>query len=112
MVMQKGPLRVSAYEHERGRALTAAMDEALSRNDKHDFVTYARRYIELLTKHIGKENYILFDIVDQKLTDDEDQKVADAFTHFEQNIVGATACQRLRETIDSLSAKYLAVTVN
>lgn len=111
LTMQEGPLRVMAYEHERGRALTVAMDEALNRNDKDDFVMYTRRYIELLTEHIEKENYVLFDIVDQKLSEEEDQNVADAFEQFEKNIVGAPAYQRLHETIDDLSAKYLAATV-
>jgi hemerythrin-like domain-containing protein len=109
MAIQEGPLRVMAYEHERGRALIAAMDDALSRGDKHDFVMYARRYIQLVTEHIEKENYVLFDMADQKLTDDEDQKIAEEFEHFDQNIVGAEACGRLRASIGTLAAKYLAV---
>jgi hemerythrin-like domain-containing protein len=109
MSLQEGPLRAMTYEHERGRALIAAMDEAFGRDDKHDFVMYARRYIELLSDHIEKENYVLFDIADQKLTDDEDQKIADAFEHFEQTIVGITAYLRLQRVIESLAAKYLAV---
>jgi hemerythrin-like domain-containing protein len=108
MAMEEGPLRVMAYEHERGRALIAAMDESLGREDKHDFAMYARRYIELLTQHIDKENYVLFDIADQKLTDDEDQKLAEAFEHFEQNIVGTPAYERLRDTIAKLAAKYVS----
>ena len=111
MAMHEGPLRVMAYEHERGRALIAAMDEALGRNDNYDFVMYARRYIKLLTEHIEKENYVLFDIADQKLMDDEDQKIAEAFEHFEQNIVGGLACRRLKETVADLAAKYLGVAV-
>lgn len=110
MAMQDGPLQVMAYEHERGRALISAMDDALNRNDKHDFVMYARRYIQLLTEHIEKENYVLFDMADQKLTDDEDAKIVEGFEHFEQNIVGAQAYERLRTSIEGLAAKYLAVT--
>ena len=112
MAIQEGPLRVMAYEHERGRSLISAMDDALGRDEKHDFVMYARRYIELLTQHIEKENYVLFDMADQKLTDDEDQKIADAFDHFERNTVGTTTYQRLRDVITTLAAKYLTVAVN
>lgn len=111
MAMQEGPLRVMAYEHERGRALISAMDEALSRDDKHDFVMYARRYIQLLTEHMEKENYVLFDMADQKLTDDEDQKIAEEFEQFEQNIVGVQACQRMRTIVEGLAAKHLTATV-
>jgi hemerythrin-like domain-containing protein len=111
MTLQDGPLRVMCYEHERGRALTAAMDEALARNDKKDFVMYARRYVQLLTEHIEKENYVLFDVADQNLSDEEDQKIADAFRHFEETIVGVPAYERLHGTIESLAAKYLGALV-
>jgi hypothetical protein len=50
---------------------------------------------------------VLFDIADQKLTDDEDQKLAEAFEHFEQNIVGTPAYERLRDIIAKLAAKYV-----
>jgi len=109
MAVQEGPLRVTAYEHERGRSLISAMDDALGRNDNHDFVMYARRYIELLRQHIEKENYVLFDMADQRLTDDEDHKIADAFEHFERNTVGAVALERLRKVITTLAAKYWTV---
>ena len=65
MTFQEGPLRVMTYEHERGRALTSAMEDSLTRSDRHDFVRYGRRYIELLTEHIEKENYVLFPMADQ-----------------------------------------------
>jgi hemerythrin-like domain-containing protein len=107
MTFQEGPLRVMTYEHQRGRALTAAMDEALARNDNHDFVMYARRYIELLTEHIEKENYVLFDMADQMLTDEEDQKIAEGFRHFEQTIVSTATYVRLQDILESLAAKYL-----
>ena len=111
MNLQDGPLRVMAYEHERGRSLAAAMDEALSRDDKRDFVMYARRYVELLTQHIEKENYVLFDTADQTLTDEEDQKIADAFEHFEQTIVGTGTYERLHGAIETLASKYLGLLV-
>jgi len=111
MSLQDGPLRVMTYEHERGRSLTAAMDEALSRDDKQDFVMYARRYVELLTKHIEKENYVLFDAADQTLTDEEDQKRVDAFENFEQTILVTPSYERLHGAIESLASKYLGAFV-
>ena len=96
-----------AYEHERGRALTNAMDETLARNDKHDFLMYARRYIELLTEHMEKENYVLFPKAEQILTSEEDEKIAEAFTEFEQTTAGAPTYERLRGTLESLASKYL-----
>jgi hemerythrin-like domain-containing protein len=109
MTLQDGPLRVMAYEHERGRALTSAIEEAASRNDKKDFLMYGRRYVQLLSEHIEKENYVLFDMADQTLTDEEDQKVADAFTHFDQNIVGMPTYERVHSLLEKLASKYLGV---
>src|SRR5689334_16217048 len=36
MTLQDGPLRVMTYEHQQGRALTAAMEDALARNHQAD----------------------------------------------------------------------------
>ena len=112
MTLQDGPLRVMAYEHERGRALTTAMDEALSRDDRAEFLMYSRRYIDLQTAHIEKENYVLFDMADQKFTDEEDEKVAEAFEHFEKTIVGTPNYERLHKVIEDLAARYLAAAVH
>src|SRR6266704_1098415 len=70
MTLAKGPLRVMTYEHKRGRALTSAMENSLSRSDRRDFLMYARRYIQLLTEHIEKENYVLL-MAEDILSDDE-----------------------------------------
>ena len=107
MTLQAGPLRVMSYEHERGRALTAAMEEALDRNNNQDFLMYARRYVELLSEHIEKENYVLFDKADQILSDEDDQKVTDAFEQFENTTVGRQTHLRLMHIVESLASQYL-----
>ena len=112
MTIQDGPLRVMMYEHERGRALTAAMEEAVGRDDRRDFLMYARRYVQLLTEHIEKEHYVLFDKADQTLTDDEDQKIADAFDQFDKNIVGTPTYERVHGTLEKLASKYLGAAVH
>ena len=112
MTLQDGPLRVMTYEHERGRALTSAMEEAASRNDKKEFLMYGRRYVRLLTEHIEKENYVLFDMADQTLTDEEDQKVAEAFDHFDKTIVGTPTYERVHSILEKLAAKYLGAPVH
>ena len=106
MTLQEGPLRIMSFEHERGRALASAMEDALSRKDYPGFAGYARRYVELLGQHIEKENYALFDLAERALTDEEDQRIADAFQEFEQNIVGRTTYEKMHGMIESLAAKY------
>jgi hemerythrin-like domain-containing protein len=99
--LQDGPLAVLSHEHESGRALTAAMEEALDRNNKEDFVMYAVRYATLLREHIEKENSVLFDMADRTLTYEEDQNLADAFAQFE------TTHERPHDVIARLASKYL-----
>lgn len=108
---EDGPVRVMSYEHERGRTLTSAMSESLDHNKKEDFLISAGRYITLLTGHIEKENQVLLDIADQILTDEEDEKVVDAFGEFEKTTVGILEYERLQSAIESLASKYLHAVV-
>ena len=77
---------------------------------------YSGQIVDVLKKQIADvveiDSVFLRDIADQKLTDDEDQKIADAFEHFEHTIVGGTAYLHLRHVIESLAAKHLAAAVH
>jgi hemerythrin-like domain-containing protein len=106
--LQKGPLRIMNDEHERGRALTAAMTAALDHDDTKDFLIYARRYINLLSDHIEKEHRVLFEIAERVLTDEEDENIADDFEQFENTIVGRLIQERLHSAIEILASKYLS----
>jgi len=107
----EGPLNVMTYEHERERALTAAMADALKRNHNDDFVLNAHRYIELLRQHIEKENYIFFEIADSTLSDEEDARIVEAMQEFESTRVGVPPRERLRLAIENLASKYFPVHV-
>ena len=111
MAFDEGPLRVMTYEHERGRALVSAMEDALGRNKKDEFLMYSKRYSELLSAHIEKETWILFQQAEQILTDDEDQRIAESLQHYDTVIVGAPNHERWRRTLQSLAAKYLTPAV-
>jgi hemerythrin-like domain-containing protein len=112
MPLDSGPLRVMNQEHERGRALSAAMQDAISHARMNEFVLYAGRYLQLLSEHIDKENRWLFQKAEQILSDDEDERTAAAFEHFETTIVGSLAQERFHRTIEDLASKYLAGAVH
>lgn len=61
---------------------------------------------------IEKKNRVLFEKADQILTDEEDEKVAMDFDHFETTIVGAQTRERCRHTIEVLASKYSAAAVH
>jgi hemerythrin-like domain-containing protein len=110
MPLDAGLLHAMNYEHERGRTLTAAMQDALNRNRMDGFVTLADRYIELLTNHIEKEESVLFTAADETLSDEEDERVAADFGHFDAVIFGSQTRHRLHQTIQLLASKYLSYT--
>ena len=112
MALEDGPLQVMTYEHERARSLAAAMQDAIGCKRMDHFVMYSGRYVKLMSDHIEKENWVLFDRADQILSDDEDQKIADAFEHYDTVIAGAPTYERLRHTIEGLASKYLAATAH
>jgi hemerythrin-like domain-containing protein len=112
MARDGGPLRVMNYEHELGRALIAAMQNAIVHSRNDDFVRYSSRYVELLSEHIENETRVVFDKAELILSDDDDEKIADAFKHYETVIVGAPIHERLHETIEALASKYLAARVH
>jgi hemerythrin-like domain-containing protein len=108
MGIEAGLLRMMNHDHEQGRTLTAAMQNALERKKMADFLKHSRRYVELISEHMDKEDRILFEMAEEIFSDEEDERVAAAFEHFETIIVGTQALERLRLTIAFLASKYVA----
>ncbi|MBI3950742.1 MAG: hemerythrin domain-containing protein [Acidobacteria bacterium] len=71
-----GPIDVMLYEHEVGRGLVAELDRSAQAckdaapEASQRFVDTARRYIDLLTQHIQKEDHVLFRIAEEVLNED------------------------------------------
>src|SRR5271166_1168175 len=86
---QGGPTGVMLSEHEQGRAHIRGMAEAIDRDAAGEreavpcFVAHARGYVGLLREHIEKEDYSLFTMANQALTEDDQQKLLEAFEHVE-----------------------------
>jgi hemerythrin-like domain-containing protein len=70
MSKDEGPIAVMLLEHRQGRALVAQMAEGLEGARKGEevgtakFDSAARAYIELLRRHIFKEDNVLFNMAD------------------------------------------------
>jgi hemerythrin-like domain-containing protein len=90
MPMDDGPIGVMLYEHERARALTAGLGYAVDRLVAGDpgaadaVVDCARSYGELLTRHIQKEDNILFPMAAQVLLPEDQDQVLDGFERIER----------------------------
>jgi hemerythrin-like domain-containing protein len=82
---QGGPIGVMLFEHQVARELTRKMGDALEAYKHGDesfcarFCALARQYIDLLTRHITKEDNILFTMGDQVMNDADQQGLCASF---------------------------------
>lgn len=85
-----GPIGVMLDEHEVGRRLAAQMKRAVEAYAAGDpaagqqFLQPARRYIELLTQNIFKEENVLFPMAEQVLDAAQRTSLAQAFEQMEE----------------------------
>lgn len=80
-----GPLAVMLEEHRKGRELVEAMSLELPRAREGAagaavrLADAAREYVDLLRRHIGKENPAVFDAADRLLTGPACRRLCEAF---------------------------------
>jgi hemerythrin-like domain-containing protein len=107
-----GPIEVMLYEHQLGRQLTRQMGEALARvvsgdaSSKSDFVQAAREYIDLLTRHIFKEDNILFNLGDRVMTADDQRELARSFCAVNCRVFEGRRREQLGQIADELEAEF------
>lgn len=80
-----GPIAVMLHEHELGRSYAGRiadhLDAAIAGDAtaRSEVLRNAESYADLLVQHIGKENGILFNMADQILTPEEQQRLERAY---------------------------------
>ena len=91
---QGGPTGVMLHEHEQGRAHIRGMADAIEGAAAGEgeavahFVAHAQGYVGLLRQHIEKEDHCLFTMANQTLTEDDQQRLSEAFEHVEHEHMG------------------------
>ncbi len=90
----RGPVGMMLFDHEEGRRLIGAMDEARARAAGGEgaaaagFAHAARAYAELLRGHIHKEDRVLFPMADRSLDAGEQEALLGAFERTEHEEMG------------------------
>jgi hemerythrin-like domain-containing protein len=92
------------FEHDQERSLVEGLHEALKTRHGQDFVHFANRLTQLLRSHIYKEEFGLFGWVEIVLSDEEDRRVVEEFSRFDEAF---TSGNELLEKLQSLEDKYL-----
>ena len=102
-----GPIGVMLDEHETGRGFVRQMAAAAGR-DGAGFARAARGYIELLTRHIAKENNVLFPMAERVLSAGTEVRLEQEFADIEERVVGAGKHEQYHSLLHSLRDFYRA----
>lgn len=108
-----GPLCVMLMEHEMGRGYVGGMREAWDRFKKgdkkasSDFAGHAAQYVDLLTRHIAKENECLFPMAERCLKPEVEEGLLEDFEVMEIVKIGHGRHEEFHRLLDSLSGIYL-----
>ena len=109
---ERGPIGVMLYEHGEGRKFVQGMKAAVERYKSGDadaaaaIAENARKYAELLTQHIHKEDNILYSIADSTLSAEDGDRLAEAFEKVELEVIGAGRHEQFHQLLGRLAAEY------
>jgi hemerythrin-like domain-containing protein len=113
VIRENGPIEVMFNEHDMGRSLMSRISDAVtqyksgSTSQSDEFGSASTEYVALLTRHIDKENNILFPMADMRLTPQEDQKLMEAFEKLEQDRIGPGKHEEFHHLLNRLELQYL-----
>jgi hemerythrin-like domain-containing protein len=108
-----GPIAVMLLEHTEGRNYVKNMAAGLEGYKNGNaaaaklFIENARNYSALLTQHIDKEDNILYQIADARISADEQNKLLKEFERVEIEKIGAGKHEEFHEMIKKLKSVYL-----
>jgi hemerythrin-like domain-containing protein len=108
-----GPIGVMLSEHAQGRVFIAKLKSAVAgyKSQKTDapgnMAFAARGYIDLLTRHIEKENEVLFPMADMRLSPADDARLVAAFEVIERDRIGQGKHEEFHRMIKRMEKDYL-----
>lgn len=107
-----GPVGQMLHEHEEGRAFVRRMADSVAKAAGGDsaaievFSDSARGYVELLRAHILKEDNALFPMADDMLSEDDQQRLMQAFERVESDQMGAGTHEKYLGIVTALAKQY------
>ena len=108
-----GPIGVMLKEHQQGRELVREMKTALGQYRLGEsaaaarFCLSSRTYIDLLNRHIDKENQVLFPIASQHLSPSVASGLKQGFDRIETEEIGAGRHEEFHRMLERLEKDYL-----
>ena len=108
-----GPIGMMLVEHDQGRGYVKGMDEALQKMGQGDkkaakqYKENALQFAELLEQHIGKENQILYPMINMHLPEELQKQILDKFEKVEKEDVGEGVHHKYHALVEELEARFL-----
>lgn len=105
-----GPIAVMLREHQDGRAHVKRIAELsaakMSKKTTEGLVKASRLYVDLLSKHIQKEDNILYPMANQILTKEDQEELENGFEEVEEKVMGPGVHERYHNMIEKWEEKY------
>jgi hemerythrin-like domain-containing protein len=103
-----GPIGQMLLEHEEGRGYIRRMAAALSGGgDLPAFAKEAEGYVDLLRRHIEKENAVLFPMGERALGEAALAAIAERFEEHEETVIGAGRHEELHAVLEGFEKRYM-----
>src|SRR3989338_4994563 len=108
-----GPIGMMLVEHDQGRGYVKMMDEALQKIGKGDkkaakqYKENALQFVDLLEQHIGKENQILYPMINMHLPEKLQKVISDRFEKMEKEEVGEGVHHKYHALVEEMEVKFL-----
>lgn len=108
-----GPIGVMLVEHNTGRDYVRGMSEAVveyktgSRQVSSKIVEDAKNYIKLLVQHIEKEDNILYQMAEMRLSEKKQEELLEEFNKVEPEKIGIGKHEDLHNLLTHLKEVYL-----
>ena len=110
---EKGAIKFTLMEHAEGRVYIKGMSDAFDRIKKGDskasgkIVENGNNYIDLLIKHIDKEESILFPMADKVLSQAKQTELEEGFEKLEVERIGLGKHEEFHKLLHQLKEIYL-----
>ena len=102
-----GPISAMLEDHSRGRQFIQDMEDSISSGvDFPKFAQAEKAYAHLLRNHIQKENWVLFPMAENVLSESQLEKLSTEFEQHEEKVIGRGRHAELHAMLKRLQEKY------
>ena len=99
-----GPIAVMMREHQDGRAHVKSLDklskEKMSKTTRQGLIKSSRAYVDLLSKHIQKEDNVLYPLANQILDKEDQKELEKGFEEVEEKVMGPGVHEKYHHMIE------------